>query len=519
MDTSKTTNSAETNCAATLYSSGGQFAPLPLKDAVRNHTPPTWLGQLIQIAGDQHVYYEVPDLWAYSRDRSPFSTFQIRNGNLPATLPSAVVCPASVQELMDIVTFTRGHNIPVIPFGAGSGVLGGTLPLAHELIIDLKRLNRIIGLNEVDGVVTVQAGMNGAQFEAALNAKGFTCGHLPQSLHMSTVGGWAACRGAGQNSSRYGKIEDMILGLEVILPDSRPLRIRPVARRAVGPSLKDLFIGSEGVLGILTELSLRVWRLPEVRHGVVLAFPSEQAGLDALRTVMQSELRPAIVRLYDQAESSHRTCGISEFVSHPVLAILEFSGTSTLAAIERDLSIEICSAFGARLTDNALYNEWLANRFTSMSAPWQARDYFMDTIEITGSWSALPEMYKAMCAAVQSLSPEIEFGAHWSHVYSEGACQYMTIRISPMSEEKALHLMRQAWCAVHEICLEKGGSISHHHGVGLFRNEWLPAELTAGLGILRALKRHLDPDNLFVPGKLGFNVNAGADGTGTGAHT
>ncbi len=137
------------------------------------------------------------------------------------------------SELAALLAFARARAIPVIPFGGGSGVLGGTLPVAHELVIDLKRLNRVLDLDETNCTVTVQAGMNGGQFEDALNARGFTSGHLPQSLHMSTVGGWAACRSAGQNSTRYGKIEDMILGLEVVLPDGRLLR--PARRHGTRP--------------------------------------------------------------------------------------------------------------------------------------------------------------------------------------------------------------------------------------------------------------------------------------------
>ncbi len=491
--------------SAEEYSVGNSFAQNPLARAIERHASPSWLAELKEIVGERHVFHDETDLWAYCRDRSPFATFQIRNGNLPATLPSAVVCPASVEELMKVVAFSRARGIPVIPFGAGSGVLGGTLPLAHELIIDLKRLNRIVEFNETDGVVTVQAGMNGAQFEAALNARGFTCGHFPQSLHMSTVGGWAACRGAGQNSSRYGKIEDMVLGMVAVLPNGRLLRVRPVARRAVGPSLKDLLIGSEGAFGILAELSLRVWKQPESRHGIVLAFPSMRAALDALRTVMQRELRPAIVRLYDQTESFHRTRGLGPFATHPILAILEFSGLPRLAALERDLGIEICVEHGAQRADVALYDDWITKRFQSLSTPWHALDYFTDTIEVVANWSALTEMHAAMGAAVQSISPEIEFGAHWSHVYPEGACQYMTIRVPPMPEDQALSLIRRAWCAVEEICLEHGGAISHHHGVGLFRNAWMRSELGAGLDLLQILKQQLDPGNLFVPGKLGLN--------------
>ncbi len=396
------------------------------------------------------------DLWVYARDRLPYATFAVRDGRLPGTLPSAVVRPGTEEELAAVVRFARARRIPLIPYGAGSGVLGGAVPLARELVVDLKRLNRILSIDETDLTVTVQAGMNGGQFEAALNARGFTTGHLPQSLYMSTVGGWAACRGAGQNSTRYGKIEDMVLGLAAILPDGGALRVRPVARRAVGPSIKDLLIGAEGTLGVITELTLRLWRLPEAQLPLVLGFPSLQAGLDALRTVMQSELRPAVVRLYDAEESGQRTAPGGVFDTQPFLAILEFSGPRRLAEVECALALEIAAAHGGARSDDGPYHHWQQHRFESYSPKWQSRGYYMDTIEVTAPWSAIPRLYDRIRAALSQLSPELYFGTHWSHVYPEGACQYMTIRGLPAPEADALTLHARAWDAAQRICLEEG---------------------------------------------------------------
>lgn len=482
----------------------------PLSEAARSPSRPAWIGDMQALLGNPHVLTAVPELWAYARDRLPYATFHVREGYLPGTLPSAVVCPGDATEVARVVRFARERRIALIPFGAGSGVLGGTVPLGHEMVVDLKRLNQVLTLDETNACVTVQAGMNGGQFEAWLNQRGYTCGHLPQSLYMSTVGGWAACRGAGQNSTRFGKIEDIVIGLAAVLPDGRELRVRPVARRAVGPSLKDLLVGSEGAFGIITELTLRVWRLPQARHGVVLGFPSLQAGLDCLREIMQAELRPAVVRLYDAEESRQRAESTGITAALPVLAILEFCGSARMAALERELALEIVAAHGGVPLDDAPYRHWTAHRYESYSPQWQSRDYFMDTIEITGAWSQLPAMYERMRREILALHPGMYFGTHWSHVYAEGACQYMTLRLPPMETTTALRLHRQAWSAVQQACLELGGSISHHHGVGMFRNPWLRQELGAGLDLLQGLKDHLDPDNLFVPGKLALRGRAGA---------
>lgn len=483
---------------------------LTLQAGARQHVRPDWIDELVALLGPDQVLTSLPDLWAYARDRAPYATFHVRDGKLPATLPSAVVCPGTVHELAQVVQLARARRVPLIPFGAGSGVLGGALPLDHELVVDLKRLNQVIALNETDACVTVQAGMNGGQFEHWLNERGFTCGHLPQSLYMSTVGGWAACRGAGQNSTRFGKIEDMVLGLAAILPDGREMRVRPAARRAVGPSLKDLMVGSEGAFGIISELTLRVWRQPPARQGVVLGFASLAAGLDALREIMQAELRPAVVRLYDEEESRQRGTAAGIGAALPILAVLEFCGEARLMAVERDMALEIVAAHGGMTIDDEPYRHWTAHRFESYSPQWQARDYFMDTIEVTAGWSQLVALHERIGRGLRALVPGLHFGTHWSHVYPEGACQYMTLRLPPMDTETALHLHRQAWDLAQRACLDLGGSISHHHGVGVFRNPWLRQELGVGMELLQGLKDHLDPDNLFVPGKLGLRPRPGA---------
>lgn len=474
------------------------------------HLSPIHAEAISAIVGKDNLLTGVADRYAYSRDRLPFALYQLRAQQLPATLPSAIALPGNAEEIAAILRYSHQNGIRVIPFGAGSGVLGGTIPLVNEVMIDLKRLNQIVSVNPEDATVTVQAGMNGWQFEEALRSKGYTVGHLPQSITMSTVGGWAACRGAGQASSRYGKIEDIVVGLKALLPDGRPLEVRPLSRRAVGPSIKDIMVGSEGVLGIITELTLRIWKLPEHTAASVMAFPSIQHGFDACREIMQSELRPEVVRLYDEVESAQRTTGMDEFETRPILCILKFSGKKALAQVEQDLALEICTRHGAVVTGDAPYRHWEETRFHSYSTQWQTDGYYMDTIEVTGNWSKLSKMYEFIRTAVHSIHPKIHFGAHWSHVYPEGACQYMTVRLPPMEHDQALALHRKAWDTVESLCLDLGGSIAHHHGAGLFRGPWMQRELNSGLDLIQILKDGLDPDNLLNPGKLGLRQPAGS---------
>jgi len=476
--------------------------------------PASQLAALASIVGDAHVHSRWPDRYAYARDRLPFATFVVRAGHLPGTLPSAVICPGTHDEVAEVVRWARRAGVALVPFGAGSGVLGGAIPLGGEAILDLKRLNRMVRIDTVNGLASVGAGMNGGQFESALADHGYTCGHLPQSLHMSTVGGWAACRGAGQTSSRYGKIEDIVRGLKVVLPDGETLDVRPVARRATGPDLLQLFIGSEGVLGAITEVTLRVWKRPEREHGVVVALPGVAAGFAGLREIMQDELRPAVTRLYDETETRARTAGMPAFASRPVMLMLVFSGPERLARVEEELALEILARHGGVVADEAPYREWTEHRYLSYSPKWQSTGHYMDTIEVTGPWSELPAMHQRSREAALAVHPHIHFGTHWSHVYPDGACQYMTFRLPPLPDAEALVLHARVWDAIESITLDCGGSISHHHGSGAFRNRWMRGELGSGLDVLQAIKDALDPANLMNPGKLGLRAGVGARGLG-----
>jgi len=478
--------------------------PTLLKDGIEAATAPDdWLRELeAAVGGPAHVLSSLPDRIAYARDRAPYSTFRFRDGRLPGTLPLAIARPGSEAEVQAVVRWARLRKVALVPYGAGSGVLGGAVPLHGELVVDTKRLSGIVDLDEVDGTVTVEAGTNGGAFEEELNARGYTSGHLPQSLHMSTVGGWAACRGAGQVSARYGKIEDIVIGLRAVLPDGEVLDVLPAARRAVGPSIKDLLIGSEGTLGIITRLTLRVWRLPAYTEPAVVAFPTLPAAFAALRGLLQDEVRPLMTRLYDATESTHRAAGEALPPTHPFLCILAFSGPRRLAEAERDIAMEHVTANGGVRLGDAAYEAWKAVRYQSYSPQHQAAGRYMDTIEVTAPWRALDTLYDDVAAAVRAVHPEVYFAAHWSHTYPEGACQYMTLRLPPMTSEQGYRLHEALWDTVQTLCLERGVSISHHHGSGFLRNPWLETELNAGMDLLRALKRAIDPDNLLNPGKL-----------------
>ena len=466
--------------------------------------------QFCDLLGTGNVIIDEAARGGYAHDRLPFANFIGRNGETVGTLPSIVLRPANEEDVIEIVRLAAGADVPVIPYGSGSGVLGGTIPLNGEVMIDMQRMDRITNLDFADGLVTVQAGMNGAVFEKTLNDQGFTCGHRPQSLEISTVGGWAACRGGGQESSRFGKIEDIVVGLKAVMPDGRLLEVRPLPKRATGPSVLDLIVGSEGALAIITELTLRIWKLPEAEEPIVLALPDRAAALGLAKRIMQAGLHPRIVRLYDEKETSGRVEGMAEFTDRPVMANIVLCGETDIVKAEAALVRRFGQDADAVETATRPFDEWREKRYVSITKQWLDKGYYNDTIEVTVNWSHAEKLYDTIAQKVAALHPQAHFSAHWSHVYPEGVCQYMTFRLPPMDRKGALPMHARIWEIAQSETLAHGGSIAHHHGSGLFRGAWMDEEHGVGMDLLRKVKAAIDPQNLFNPGKLGLPARAGS---------
>lgn len=478
------------------------------KKASADSSPPHWVEDLRALVSPGRVFADFDTRLDHSRDRLPFGRFCHRSKRLTGTLPSVVVEPVSIAELQQVVTFATARNLSLIPYGSGSGVLGGTVPFDGEMIVATNRMSRVIEIDETNCIVRVEAGTNGRALEMALRERGFTCGHYPQSMDMSTVGGWVACRGSGQASSRYGNIENIVVGMKVVLPNGELLHVRHAPRRSVGPSLIELFIGSEGALGFIAEITMRIWRLPEIEINGAVAFPSIEAGLDGVREIMQAEIRPSLIRLYDKGESERWGQTDLPAGDARILCMLVFSGSRAVAEAEAETAFEICAKHGAEVLNDQPLRRWQKVRFESHSDEFVNAGGFYDTIEIAAPWSALSNMYTRIRSAVADKYPIVQLNAHWSHAYSDGACMYMTAKFPAMADAEALPMHSDIWDIVMSLCLELGGTISHHHGIGYFRNKWIGAELNSGHKLLAELKRSLDPGLLFNPGKLGLTPDA-----------
>jgi alkyldihydroxyacetonephosphate synthase len=463
-----------------------------------------WYRRLCDIVGDENIVTNFAERLAYGRDRWPYANLKYRFGKFPMAEPFLVALPGTYEEVAEVVKLANEFVVPIVPYGFGSGALGGALPSPNGIILDLKRLNKLLEIDEISGLASAQAAMNGELFESALNRRRLTLGHFPQSLTISTIGGWLSCRGAGQASSRYGKIEDMVVGLKAVLPDGRFLEVRPVPRRAAGPSVKDILVGAEGTMGIILEATFRVLPYPERETVHAIGFKDYLTGLEALRKIMQAEIRPAVVRLYDENESADKIKDFPEYADYPCLAMLTFMGVKDLVEVEERLALDICKEVGGIEGSPEPAYKWMEHRYVSLSAKPIFEGRMMDTVEISASWRDLPEIYEGMKEVVHGVNADIHFGAHWSHVYSDGGCMYMTFKFLAPDDQEAAMIHRKVWEGVMEVCLKGGGSISHHHGIGYFRGKWLIEELNTGHDMLQTLKDGIDPNNIMNPGKLGF---------------
>jgi alkyldihydroxyacetonephosphate synthase len=443
-----------------------------------------------------------------ARDWWPLSIGWAARGEVPAR-PAVVARPADTQQVSAVLALCNQARVPVTASGGRSGVCGASIPLFGGVSLDLCGLAGLGAVDTTSLVADLRAGTFGPEVESGLRDDyGLTLGHWPQSMDLSTVGGWLACRGAGQYSNRYGKIEDMVIGLEVVLADGRVIRTGGHApRSATGPDLTQLFVGSEGTLGVITEGRFRVHPVPEGEGRRAYGFASFAEGLDACRRILRRGATPAVLRLYDQTESA-RSFGLDGTNG---LIVLDEGDPAlvdpTLVIVDQECS-------GAAPLDTGLVERWLEHRNdVSVLAPLWRSGLVVDTVEVSARWGVLPDLYRAVIDSLSGLDGTLAASSHQSHAYADGACLYFTFAgqapgdldvSDPAHQTWVATYYREAWDQVTEATRRAGGAISHHHGIGLNRARFLPDALGAGFGVLASVKHALDPNGILNPGKLGL---------------
>jgi alkyldihydroxyacetonephosphate synthase len=410
--------------------------------------------------------------------------------------PGVVVEAQSTEDVQATLRVATQYGAAVTPQGGRSGVVGGATPSPGAIALDLTGLNKVLELDEHSGTVRVEAGVFGPDLEAVLRPRGFTVGHFPQSYDLATVGGWIACRGAGQYSNRYGKIEDMVRGLTVVLANGDVITLGGHGPKgAVGPDLMQLFVGSEGTLGVITEATLLARRVARVEERAAFLFATFDEGLEACRRTLQRDAHPAVLRLYDETESKRNFD-----VEGCALVVLD-EGDGPFVTATMNVTRDECS--GAQALDNDVVEHWLERRNdVSALAPLWERGLVVDTIEVSGLWTVLPALHERVKAALSSLEGMIVVSVHQSHAYLDGACLYFTFAGQPLDDVTTFY--RRAWDVAMDDVINLGASISHHHGIGRNRARFVRPALGGAAAVLESMKDVLDPQHLLNPGVLGL---------------
>ncbi len=489
------------------------------------------------------------DRLAHGSDAWPLGGIRRQQGTPVLAWPDCVAWPESTRDVVNIVSVCHRHGIPITAWGAGSGVCGGAVADRGGVVVDLRRMQRIGPVDEVSRIVEVEAGVLGIELERTLQAQGWTVGHYPSSIACSSVGGWVAARGAGQCSSRYGKIEDMTLGVEAVVPPGEVVRtgeFGPID----APDLTPLFVGSEGTLGIVTRVAFKLWPLPSAREGAGIVFRDLDSAVDAMRRVMQAGLRPAVMRLYDPLDTALNASllhhdgdetghsrwqgrlaaavrrriepvldaavrsGWAALLSHPVavgragallrrallVVIVEGEEASDVRARLHQAVRECVDAGGTDLGAGPA-DAWLRHRYdvSFKQSPVFAAGGFVDTLEVAAPWSRLLTVYDAVRAA---LAPSVVVMAHFSHAYEEGCSIYFTFAGRGESPQHNEEIYQRAWRAGLEAALRAGAAPSHHHGIGRSKAEVLALAMGEGRALLDCTRQAFDPHGVMNPGNL-----------------
>lgn len=456
--------------------------------------------------GDVCADVEVSDPRALAeagRDWWPLAMTWALEGDV-AGLPAAIARPVDAAEVAAVAALCNEARVPLTAAGGRSGVSGASVPVHGGVVLDTTAMSGITSVDAISGTIDVLPGTFGDVLEEELRtAHGLTLGHWPQSIALSTVGGWLACRSAGQLSTRYGKIEDMVVALEVVLADGTIVQTGGSPRAAAGPDLNQLFVGSEGTLGIITSARLRCHPAPTATQQAAYALPSFADGIATLRTILRRGATPAVARLYDPIEAD-RSWSTGE---QAVLLVLD-EGDPVLVDATMAVVAETCA--GAESLDPGLVDRWLGHRNdVSALEALTRKGFVVDTMEIAGPWSKLQQLYDAMLAALQGIDGMKAASAHQSHSYLDGGCLYFSFAGRPPMDEREAFYVR-AWDAATAAALAGGGALSHHHGVGLNRSRFMAEALGTGMNVFQSIKTALDPNGVLNPGKLGLASPFGA---------
>ncbi len=471
--------------------------------------PEELLESLRGVLDAEHVLTDDETRRLRTRGKSTPDLLRARTGDL-SDAPDAVVRPGSPEDVAAVLAWAVEHHVAAVPFGGGTCVTGGLAArrdgFAGLVSLDLVRMKRLLSVDHESMTAVLEPGLRGPEAEALLAEEGLVLGHYPQSFEFATIGGFAATRSSGQSSAGYGRFDALVVGLRVATPRGE-LRLGSAPANAAGPDLRQLFLGSEGAFGVITEVTVRVRRLPETKVYEGWRWESFAAGADAMRTLAQAGLLPTVLRLSDEAETAINLARPDEIGGESAggcLMITGYEGTSDAVAAKRAAVTALLESLGGTPVGDAAGDSWAHGRF---NAPY-LRDSLLDvgvlveTLETATFWSNRDALYSGVKQALESTLGEGTLVlCHISHVYETGCSLYFTVATKGSAEPLPQWLAAKA--AANDAIVAAGATITHHHAVGTDHKPWLVHEIgELGASVLRAVKADLDPTGVLNPGVL-----------------
>jgi alkyldihydroxyacetonephosphate synthase len=514
---------------------GATSAPVPFA-ALRIPEPSLPAGLRAALAaavGAPYVSTDPLDRLVHARGKSLRDLHRHRTGD-PGRVPDVVVRPGGEDQVVAAVRAAVDADAVVIPFGGGTNISGSLEAPEGEtrpvISVDLGRMNRVLAIDEASRLARVQAGVLGPHLETQLNALGWTVGHFPDSFTHSTLGGWIATRSSGMQSDKYGDVADLTRAVRAVTP-SGVLATRPVPHTSTGPSVREMVLGSEGRLGIISEATVHVHRVPAQRTILGYLFPDWPRALAAMQDIATSEASPSVTRVSDAPETAFsfatrkdptaldraKSTALSTYLQRRrgfdldamCLSFIGYEGTDAHVGAQRRLVGRIVARHGGLCIGRGpgvLYDQ------KKFDTPY-IRDYLLDrgvladVSETSAPWSALPGLYRKVMAAARGAFAELDVPGyimcHLSHSYHAGACLYFTFALNPSGRREPMAEYDRVKTAIQQTFVDSGATLSHHHAVGTEHARWLEEDISApGVAMLRALFDGIDPGANLNPGKI-----------------
>jgi alkyldihydroxyacetonephosphate synthase len=491
------------------------------------------LAGLTDAVGTENAVQDDLDRIVHTYGKSARDLLRIRAGDIPR-VPDVVVYPGDEAEVQLIVDRAVAADAVLIPYGGGSSFSGSLHAPEGEtrpvISVDLGRLNQVIDIDEDSRLARIQAGAQGPDLEEQLGARGWVLGHYPDSFTHSTLGGWVATRSSGMQSDKYGDISDIARGMRVVMP-GKVLQLRPLPSTSTGPSVREMVLGSEGRLGVITEVTVQVHRIPEVRVMLGYLFPSWEAGVAAMQEISASDAHPSITRVSDAKETAFTFAtrkkssriSISSLVSKGLMKVQErrgwsldevclsfigYEGGKAHVARQKKIVKDIVGKHGGIVVGKGPGELYYQKKFD----PPYLRDFLLDrgaigdVSDTAAPWSRLLPLYRSVIAAAEKVYAQLGvvgwIMCHLSHSYHSGACLYFTFAfkhdgVDPLAQYEPLK------DAIQQAFVDSGGTLSHHHAVGSEHAAWLEQDISApGVQMIDGLFTAMDPGRNFNPGKI-----------------